>query len=260
MLNQSIKRFSKDSAPSASTIPAIGSGEYTYFCRKRSIMIDFQQYEAVIFDMDGVLIDSEPLWKIAMEQTFREVGCNLTKKDFQRTVGLRIDEVIAYWFNHIGWEGVSEKEVENRIIQRMIALIEENGVPLPGVVETLAFLKKAGKRIGLATSSYAILIAAVLRTLKLEDAFHFVHSAEHERYGKPHPAVYLAVAEKLGVEPRKCLVIEDSLNGIVSGKAAKMTVVCIPEKTHHPEPKLILADVMYESMTDFYKELSNKLV
>jgi HAD superfamily hydrolase (TIGR01509 family) len=221
-------------------------------------VVDLQKYDAVIFDMDGVLIDSEPLWKIAMEQTFQEIGCNLTKQDFQKTVGLRIDEVISYWFNHIGWEGVPEKEVENRIIQRMIALIEENGTPLPGVIETLDFLKKSGILIGLATSSYAILIAAVLRTLKLEDVFHFVHSAEHEKYGKPHPAVYLSVAEKLGVDPRKCIVIEDSLNGIISGKAAKMSVICIPEKTHHPEPKLIVADIHYESMIDFYKEISKK--
>lgn len=217
--------------------------------------MDFQQFDAFIFDMDGVLIDSEPLWKIAMEQTFQEVGCNLTKKDFQKTVGMRIDEVVSYWFSHIGWQGTPAKEVEKRIIQRMIALIEENGKPLPGVIETLNLLKKKGKRIGLGTSSYAILISAVLRTLEIENAFDFVHSAEHEKYGKPHPAVYLTVAEKLGVDPKKCVVIEDSINGIISGKAAKMTVICIPERTHHPEPKLIIADIQFDSMLEMYDEL-----
>lgn len=217
--------------------------------------MNLHQYDAFIFDMDGVLIDSEPLWKIAMEQTFQEVGCNLTKKDFQKTVGMRIDEVVTYWFNHIGWEGTPAKEVEKRIIQRMIALIEENGKPLPGVIETLNFLKNSGKRIGLATSSYTILIATVLRTLGIEDAFDFVHSAEHEKYGKPHPAVYLTVAEKLGVNPKECVVIEDSINGVISGKAAKMMVICIPERTHHPEPKLILADIQFDSMMELYNEL-----
>lgn len=209
--------------------------------------------------MDGVLIDSEPLWKIAMEQTFQEVGCNLTKKDFQKTVGLRIDEVIAYWFHHIGWEGVSAKEVEERIIKRMIKLIEENGEPLPGVIETIGLLKEKGLRIGLATSSYTILIATVLRVLRLTDSFDFVHSAEHEEYGKPHPAVYLTVANNLGISPKECLVVEDSLNGIISGKAAKMTVLCIPEKTHNPEPKLILADAQMETMMDLYTVLKMDL-
>ena len=70
----------------------------------------------------------------------------------------------------------------------------------------------------------------MLETLSIENEFDFVHSAENETHGKPHPAVFLTVAKKLGAEAHKCLVIEDSLNGIVSGKAARMTVVCIPEK------------------------------
>ena len=75
--------------------------------------------------MDGVLIDSEPLWKIAMEEAFHSVGCMITKKDFQKTVGLRIDEVITYWHQEVGWERLSVKDVENLIVQKMIALIEE---------------------------------------------------------------------------------------------------------------------------------------
>lgn len=205
--------------------------------------------------MDGVLIDSEPLWKIAMEQTFREVGSTLTKQDFQQTVGLRLDEVIHYWYKHEAWKDVKPKEVEMRIVHRMVDLIKENGEPLPGVIETLHYLKNAGIKIGLATSSYSILIDTVLEVLGLKDVFLITHSAEHEAYGKPNPAVYLSVAEQLGATPTSCLVIEDSLNGIISGKAARMTVVCIPEKTHHPEPKLSLADYQFETMDDFLNAL-----
>lgn len=218
-------------------------------------MIDLTRFEAVIFDMDGVLIDSEPLWKIAMEETFRSIGCPLTKEDFQQTVGLRLDEVIRYWFEHIGWQGATPLEVEEQIIRRMVVLIRENGAPLPGVVDTLAYLRQRDIKIGLATSSYAVLINTVLSTLGITPAFDVVHSAEYETHGKPHPAVYLHVATQLGVQPTKCLVIEDSLNGIIAAKAARMQVVCIPEKTHYVEPKLILADFHYEDMgkllTDF---------
>ena len=77
----------------------------------------------------------------------------------------------------------------------------------------------------------------------------FVNSAEDEDYGKPHPAVYLTVANKMNVDTSKCLVIEDSLNGVISGMAAKMKVVCIPEKTHNPEPKLEFADYLFGDMS-----------
>lgn len=217
-----------------------------------------QDFRAVIFDMDGVLIDSEPLWKIAMEETFHSVGCMITKKDFQKTVGLRIDEVIRYWHKEAGWEKYTCQEVEDRIVQRMVELIRENGEPLPGVVDTINYLRENKYRIGLATSSYSVLIETVLDTIQLKEYFDFTHSAEHEEFGKPHPQVYLTVASSLGIEPHECLVIEDSLNGIISGKAARMKVVCIPEKTHHPEPRLMVADHMFEDMIEMLETLKRE--
>ncbi|MNJ88803.1 2-deoxyglucose-6-phosphate phosphatase [compost metagenome] len=205
-------------------------------------------FEGVIYDMDGVLTDSEPLWKIAMEDVFHSVGCPLTKQDFQRTVGLRIDEVIAYWYQVSPWPDATPKAVEDAIIQRMVELLTARAVPLPGVVESLEFFRSKGLKIGLATSSYQVLIDCILDTLQIRHFFQTVHSAEYELFGKPHPAVYLTAAKNLDLDPRHCLVIEDSLNGIISGKAARMTVICVPEKTHSPEPKLILADAQFDDL------------
>jgi beta-phosphoglucomutase-like phosphatase (HAD superfamily) len=112
----------------------------------------------------------------------------------------------------------------------------------------LSYLSGKKIKIGLATSSPDNLLRAVLSGLKIAHLFDVAHSAEFEEYGKPHPAVYLAAANKLNVDPHRCLVIEDSLNGVISGMAAKMKVVCIPEKTHVKEPRLEVADFMFEDM------------
>ena len=210
-------------------------------------------YDAIIFDMDGVLIDSEPLWKIAMEFVFGQYGYTLTHQDFQKTVGLRIDEVIAFWNIQENW-GLSDlKNVENQIIDKLISLIEFDPKPLPGVLDTLQFLKESGKKIGLATSSSQRLITTVLRALSIETYFDFAYSAEFETYGKPHPGVYIKVAAHIAVPTQRCLVIEDSLNGIIAGLAAQMKVCCIPEKTHFPNPKLTVAHFQF---TDLHQLLA----
>ncbi len=205
--------------------------------------------------MDGVLVDSEPIWKVAMEEAFHSVGCKLTREDFQKTVGLRIDEVISYWYKIAPWENETEKEVEQLIIQKMVAFLLESAKPLVGVVETLRYLKNQGLKIGLATSSCRILVDTILTTCSLTEYFDVLHTAEEEEFGKPHPAVYITAAKMLEVNPLKCLVIEDSINGVISGKAARMQVVCIPEKTHQPNPKLSLADYTFETMEQMLEEI-----
>jgi len=181
----------------------------------------------------------------------------LKKEDFQKTVGLRIDEVVHFWNHHENWGISNESEIEEAIIVKMIELISKNAQPLSGVIETLNFLKNKGLKIGLATSSSSRLIKVVLAELDIARFFDFVHSAENEAYGKPHPAVYIKVAEKLNVSPTKCLVIEDSFNGVIAGLAAKMKVVCIPEKTHFPNQRLAVADFHFETMNDFLLEIQD---
>lgn len=205
-------------------------------------------FDAVIFDMDGVLIDSEPFWKIAMEFVFGQYGSTLTHQDFQKTVGLRIDEVIAFWNVHENWGLQDLQDVENQIISKLISLIEQNPQPLLGVLDILDFLKAQNKKIGLATSSAQKLIDTVLDCLGIRSYFDFAYSAEFEPYGKPHPGVYIKVADELKVQTQRCLVIEDSFNGVLAGLAAKMKVCCIPEKTHFINPRLAVADFEFTDL------------
>lgn len=210
--------------------------------------LEGKHIDAVIFDMDGVLIDSEPLWKIAEIAAFNAVGVSLRPADLEKTVGLRIDEVVDYWHTQKPWDNKSKKQVVDHILEEMVRLISEKGAALTGVKEALEFFRIKNVKIGLATSSYQILLDAVLKKLHIEKNFGFTLSAEELPYGKPHPEVYLLVAKNLGVAPENCLVIEDSLNGVISGKAAKMTVIAIPEKTHELNKRLVLADFLLEDL------------
>lgn len=207
--------------------------------------------EAIIFDMDGVLIDSEPLWKIAEVEAFAKVGLNLTYTDCEETVGLRIDQVVQLWYDKVKWTNKSVKEVEDDIVDILIREIKEQGKALLGVEDALKKVKATGLKVGLATSSYQRIIDAVVVKLGIGHYFDCMHSAEHEVYGKPHPAVFLTCAEKLGVDPTKCLVIEDSFNGVIAAKAARMKVIAIPEKSHQNDPRLVIADQLLNDLSEF---------
>ena len=200
-------------------------------------------YEAILFDMDGVLIDSEPFWRQAEIEVFAALGKHFTEEDCAETMGIRIDEVVAYRVP----EANQEKAV-NDIIDRMVELVTEQGKPRLGVVDTIERLTELKVPCGLATSSNYRLLHATLQSLGLEEAFAIVHSAEEEHYGKPHPAVYLSAAKKLGFEPQKCLAIEDSVNGMVSAKAAKMPVVVTPEPDLYEDPRFSLAELKVERL------------
>lgn len=207
--------------------------------------------KAVIFDMDGVLIDSEPLWKIAEIEGFGKVGLDLTQTDCEETVGLRIDEVVKMWHEKVGWTNRTLKEVEEDIIDILIREVKEKGSALAGVHDSLDAIKTAGYKIGLGTSSSNRILEEVLNKLEIRSYFDAVHSAEHESHGKPHPAVFLSAAKKLEVDPISCLVIEDSLNGVIAAKAARMKVIAIPEKSHQYDERLKIADKILPSLNHF---------
>jgi sugar-phosphatase len=126
---------------------------------------------AVIFDMDGVLIDSEPLWKIAEIAAFDALGIRITTTELEQTVGLRIDEVVDYWCQQKGKPLSMKEEIITKIMSEMVRLIFEKGEPLAGVCAALDYFKNAGVKIGLATSSYEVLLNATLKKLGISHFF-----------------------------------------------------------------------------------------
>lgn len=197
---------------------------------------------AILFDMDGILIDSEPFWRKAEVEEFGAVGLKLTEQDCHQTTGLRIDEVVAFRHAQHPWSTPSQAEVAERITARVAELVRRLGQPLQGAPEALEAARQTGLPLGLASSSTYRLIECTLESLGLVGFFDIIHSAQEEALGKPHPAVYLAAAAKLGVAAPHCLAIEDSLNGVIAAKAARMTVVAIPEAHQQSDPRFGVAD------------------
>ncbi|PJG58383.1 hexitol phosphatase HxpB [Aeromonas cavernicola] len=205
---------------------------------------------AVIFDMDGVLIDSEPFWQRAQMAVFAALGQPLSQADCESTIGVRIDQLVAHWYRQRPWHGPTPAEVVQQILDQVVALILSEGQAKAGVLETLALIEGRGLKIGLATSSPFAMVEAVLGKLGIRERFLAVHSAEVERFGKPHPDVYIHAAEKLGVLPVECLAIEDSFTGLLAAKAASMQALIVPDPALVGDPRLAIADHQLRSLTE----------
>lgn len=208
---------------------------------------------AVIFDMDGLLLDSEPFWQQAEMEVFGAVGVALSHTDCQRTMGMRIDAVVAHWLAERGWDAAAHPPaaVAERIVERVIQLVRQLGRRHPGVQEAVDRTAAAGLRRALASSSPLRLIDATLASLQLQGAFEVVHSAQEEACGKPAPDVYLTTAARLGVPPQACLALEDSLAGLRAAKAAGMRCVMVPDASLRGRGELEAADAVLDSLAQF---------
>lgn len=207
--------------------------------------------QAAIFDMDGLLIDSEPLWRLAEQKVFRAVDLELTEAMCMETTGLRTDAVVDYWYQRHPWSDPSPEALEAMLIERVRQLMLERGESLPGVDHALGACRAAGLRLGLASSSAPVLIDAALERIGLSTTFEVQCSALHEEHGKPDPAVYLTAARRLGVEPTACLALEDSVPGVAAARTAGMVTVAVPAAEQRDDPGFEVADRVLGSLLDF---------
>lgn len=205
---------------------------------------------AVIFDMDGVLIDTEPVWRRVEIEVFGSVGLQLTDADCRETMGLRVDEVVQLWHERRPWTGSSVATVTARVLEGVIDQVHREGVPMDGALDAMAAVRDAGLLCAVASSSPRSLIDAVVDRLGIAGAVDAICSAEDELRGKPAPDVYLRTASLLAVDPRDCLAIEDSVNGVLSAGEAGIVCVAIPDAQTGSDPRLTAATLRLRSLRD----------
>ncbi len=209
-----------------------------------------KNFDLVIYDMDGLIIDSEPFWRQSEIKVFSTVGLQLTDDDCKVTTGFRFDEVVDYWYYRKPWIGKTKAQVHDEVLDEMESAITHQALAMPGVLDSLEYFKNAGMRLALASSSAMRLIKATVNKLNIESYFELLVSAEHETYGKPHPGVFIRTADTLNARHERCLVIEDSFNGILAAKSARMKCLAVPDPAHYDDNRLAIADWKLRSLVD----------
>lgn len=189
---------------------------------------------AVIFDLDGVLIDSEPVWERVRRAYVDEAGGRWLPDSQRRLMGMSTAEWSSYLASDLG-VGRPAATVAREVIERMTEAYAANLPLLPGAVDVVRQLANRWP-LGLASSSPRTLVDEVLRDADLTGAFRATRSTEEERHGKPAPDVYRSVATALGADPHRCVAVEDSSNGLRSAGAAGMIVIAVPRPDYPPDP------------------------
>ena len=238
----------------------------------------------VVLDMDGLLIDTEPVWRTAGKEVFANLGIDLTEADLLDTTGVRVDEMAAAFLARrpaaapvpapapvrapahgpgpalvpAPAHGPSPAEAADRITGLVIAYVAREGEPMPGVPEAIALFERSGLRLAIASSSPARLIDAVCARLNLDIEIRC--SALDVPHGKPAPDVYLAAARRLGLSPARCLAVEDSPAGVLAAKDAGMTCVAVPDPLLTGDPRYDRADLVLSSLTELTEPLLRSLM
>jgi HAD superfamily hydrolase (TIGR01509 family) len=205
--------------------------------------------DAVVFDMDGVLVDSEQLWDEVRQIYTREVGGVFTPEATHAMMGMSSPEWSRYMAEFLGVPGTPQ-QINADIVERMLARYGEDPPLIPGAVDAVRRIATRWP-LAIASSSNPELIEVVLRVAGIDGLFRTAVSSQEVARGKPAPDVYLEAARRLGVEPARCAAVEDSHAGIRSAKAAGMHVVAVPNPHFPPgDDTLAQADVVLRSIDE----------
>jgi sugar-phosphatase len=205
--------------------------------------------EATVFDMDGLLIDSEVLWHEAELEILGGLGVPIERDDARTTKGMFVAQVVEHWHSVSPWATPSLTAVTESIVERVGQLVESKGELMPGALRAIDLADSLGP-IAVASSTPRPLIERSLAHFSILGRFGVIATAADEEFGKPHPAVFLTAARGLGVEPERCMALEDSVAGVRAAKAAQMTCVAVPAVEDRRLAEFETADLVLESLAD----------
>ena len=206
------------------------------------------QPQAIIFDMDGLLVDSERIWHLAEDEVFRSRGLDYTDELRASVIGLRMDEFMARLRAHFHIDeplAALTAEVNANMLRLIPAMVR----PQPGAVELLQLVRQRAWPVAIASSSPTAIIDATLRAQGWDSIFPLRCSADEVARGKPAPDVYLQAARLLGVAPEHCLALEDSPNGARAAVAAGMTCYAVPDRSHaQPADLAVITPFVFDDL------------
>jgi HAD superfamily hydrolase (TIGR01509 family) len=212
--------------------------------------------QAVLWDMDGTLVDSEPVWARAQMDLLSSLGASWTLEDCVNLVGSDLRDAVKAWMARIPEGAIEPEELAERMYGEVVRSLKEEVVFRPGAVELLQALRAEGIPCALVSASYRVMIDAVLSHLP-PDLYDVIVAGDEVRHGKPHPEPYLTAARELGVDPVDCIVLEDSPGGTASGTAAGAFVIAIPQWVTIPDaPRRLVV----ESLEPFTPQALRDLV
>lgn len=217
------------------------------------------QFRAVIFDMDGLLVDSEPVWAVCESALLEARGKQWDAAIQEGLIGKRIDEFLRGMIVGYGLEDDYEN-MRDELLATMCSLIPEQVVPRPGAPELLVYLAEQRVPCAIASSAARVIIDTVVTSQGWGHYFAISASADEVARGKPAPDVYLEAARQLGIAPADCLTLEDSPNGARAAVAAGMICYAVPDPSHtHPEAFRDVTPHVFDSLFDVLAALQQRV-